>query len=458
MSFQCICKLGLEVHADEKSSSVRQQLEADDVMSASLFVQESSGGSAKEKRIEQVKVSIENAINTCIAKSKLAHQDISEKYHAAVALFDKYIAGKDESATVQIRTAKTLLDTAHVAVAPHFASVLEDLKSKAQDLQSSSDRTAICLIGDHVKEISKHLSTAPTMKRFNETCVAFKRNIVTAGRASVEELKSAGRAGQESTTVHPLVNAAKTVQQLLEQNIATSVYEAKAGIKGSMFVPTSGAMHAEIRKHPFVKKGLKDFSKHLQANDSGQKYMDNPTHVKKMFKILQSAMDVNFFTKLPIPQDSIAHKKMYEPEMFGNKESWFHIGFPAFGALEARYVIAGDLLVIGITVSMVPGETMARKRRHLVDIKSDALKPLVEEHGFIAMIPEQYGVVLPTGFMYILVAVTEVVGLRWNLSADSNDTLRTTTQLSQLLSEFPEMRAASLGYTALQEFLQREKS
>ena len=61
-------------------------------------------------------------------------------------------------------------------------------------------------------------------------------------------------------------------------------------------------------------------------------------------------------------------------------------------------------------------------------------------------------VLIPTGFVVVLLGNEDAIGLRWTLAADQNDRLRVQFGLKQLFDNFPEVRAASTGYAAFLDY------
>ena len=62
-------------------------------------------------------------------------------------------------------------------------------------------------------------------------------------------------------------------------------------------------------------------------------------------------------------------------------------------------------------------------------------------------------IVVPTGFVIVMLATELTHGIRWCLSADKNDALRHGLQLATLLEEFLEARASGTGNSQLNEFM-----
>jgi hypothetical protein len=61
--------------------------------------------------------------------------------------------------------------------------------------------------------------------------------------------------------------------------------------------------------------------------------------------------------------------------------------------------------------------------------------------------------VIPSGFMVVMAASEQCLGLRWGVAGDEGDTFRVAHTLSKLLTASPEMRNPSHGYGQLHEWL-----
>jgi hypothetical protein len=59
-------------------------------------------------------------------------------------------------------------------------------------------------------------------------------------------------------------------------------------------------------------------------------------------------------------------------------------------------------------------------------------------------------VMLPTGWLYIMVFPQDTIGLRWTANADTADDNRVKIMLGHLLKAYPNLRNGSAGY---QQFL-----
>ena len=62
-------------------------------------------------------------------------------------------------------------------------------------------------------------------------------------------------------------------------------------------------------------------------------------------------------------------------------------------------------------------------------------------------------IVIPSGYMVVMAASVECLGIRWGLAGDEGDTIRVGHTLGEFLTAWPEMRNPSHGYGQLHEWL-----
>ena len=92
----------------------------------------------------------------------------------------------------------------------------------------------------------------------------------------------------------------------------------------------------------------------------------------------------------------------------------------------------------------------------MLHIAPDNLAAIVKKGGFVHNLTKGRCVLLPTGFLYVIAADNECVGLRWSVSSDVADTNRARRHLSELIEDFQEMQNPSVGYGQYLEFSMAE--
>ena len=86
----------------------------------------------------------------------------------------------------------------------------------------------------------------------------------------------------------------------------------------------------------------------------------------------------------------------------------------------------------------------------------EQLKELVKnEGGFVMKLTSgcSQGIIIPSGFLAIFNG-HEGVGMRWSLSSDQADRLRSITMIKAMTESFVELRDPSTGLMGLLEYLE----
>ena len=114
----------------------------------------------------------------------------------------------------------------------------------------------------------------------------------------------------------------------------------------------------------------------------------------------------------------------------------------------------GKMVVAGIPYDGVPGEDAKEKRQFLVRNTIDGLRELIQTAGgFLMQLSDVGAIQIPSGFLVIMGATEECIGLRWSLAGDDQDKDRAAHVLGNFLASFPELRNPSHGLYQLHEWL-----
>ena len=136
------------------------------------------------------------------------------------------------------------------------------------------------------------------------------------------------------------------------------------------------------------------------------------------------------------------------------KTPYFSIGFTIYGCMEARYVLGGNLVAVGVSYTAVPGQSLKAKRQALFEMSADDLGDLVKAHGWHLEANAGNCILTPTGCLIMYLCPAQATwGVRWAVASDQADELRVVSQLSTLLDEYPEMKGPTLGYSQVLEHL-----
>ena len=249
--------------------------------------------------------------------------------------------------------------------------------------------------------------------------------------------------------------AVKAAVSSLHNTAGTSVYEAKAGVKAARQQANfnCGGDKDVVTLSPIVKKALKQITLHVKSQSYGVAEPE-PNAMKRFEKILRRVLESQWFNEYEVPEGSWG-TRLKQKTFFGGKHPWFHIGFNAFGAMEARVIIDGERTIGGAALDQALGQTLKDKRRNLIAMSGEQLTELVEKVGFIATFGAGYAIMVPTVFLVFQLATVRCFGLRWTPSADLADTGHSMQQLKMLMDEFLEVRASNTGYIGAYEHFVR---
>ena len=176
---------------------------------------------------------------------------------------------------------------------------------------------------------------------------------------------------------------------------------------------------------------------------------------KKIEKLLRQGFDPAYFMQHPLPADQAWSKMVNGKEIFMAKAPHFHIGLTSFASTEIRFVLEGNLAVMGIPLSSVPGADIREKRTFVFGCKGPDLAALVKsKSGFVAEVGAGHACVIPNGFLVAMCYTDVTIGLRWLLKCDNAEKLRTQAGMEELIQNFPELRSPGSGYTQFLQYLQ----
>ena len=108
---------------------------------------------------------------------------------------------------------------------------------------------------------------------------------------------------------------------------------------------------------------VKQITLHLKSQPYGIAEPE-PNAMKRFEKVLRRVLESQWFNEYEVPEGSWG-TKLKQKTFFGGKHLWFHIGFNAFGAMNARPIIQGEMTVGGVALDQAPGQSLNEKRRNL---------------------------------------------------------------------------------------------
>ena len=121
--------------------------------------------------------------------------------------------------------------------------------------------------------------------------------------------------------------------------------------------------------------------------------------------------------------------------------------------MEARLLLQGELHTFGIPARAIPGKDLREKRLFLTSCAQTDLESLVRTGGFSAAQAAGQVLVVPSGYLMVYIALTDIVGLRWAVGGDHRDSGRVCVMVDDALTSFTELQGADMGWVPFAEYL-----
>lgn len=152
---------------------------------------------------------------------------------------------------------------------------------------------------------------------------------------------------------------------------------------------------------------------------------------------------------------SVENGQVHGHQVFGFNLNHVYCGFTPFCMAEVRMLLCGKLVIAGIPFDGVPGDNAKEKRNTLLRSTIDGMRQIITEApgSFLMQLADVGAIVIPSGYMVVMAASVECLGIRWGLAGDEGDTIRVGHTLGEFLTAWPEMRNPSHGYGQLHEWL-----
>ena len=439
----------------ESDRTLTARLEANDAMAAQAYAEEGMVETGRKKSVTQMRVSVQNSVNTVIGRIDRSTELIDYSYKGAVEEFGKVQVVETDAKDI-LTEAKAELDKTKAAIVAHAAGVKERVKAIRADLASAENCDALELLKTGAQDEINSLLKHETMKAYNFTVATFKRNMTAAKRT--DALPARARAQAEEKEPPRFFVTMGTVLKNLASTTSSSLFEAKAGIRAALFdVDASlkvGAKRGLALDDMAVCKKIKtSLDKALKTQEHVMDRMD-PLAAKKVDKNLNVVLpDKALLQHYAVNLDTAWSHDFLRKRFFATNVPFFHVGYPAYGTSEVRVVISGSLVYAGVKTEAVPGSTLKEQRELLYTASRVELEELIKKDGWITEVEAGQGILVPTGCITMMLCPSVCTfGVTWHTFADQQDKLRAMRQLSQLLDEYSECRVPQTGYMQLLEF------
>ena len=139
--------------------------------------------------------------------------------------------------------------------------------------------------------------------------------------------------------------------------------------------------------------------------------------------------------------ESVAYRA-FEFEFFRYTNLYNGVGLAQYGLPEARMVVSGQMVVIGINAEATKGETLKEKYSDIYNMHIRDLLNLAKQSGFVHVAngdEENTLVLIPHGFIVIELVTSEVVeGLRWSFATSEEHQSKLVELQEPIVQSYPE--------------------
>ena len=249
-------------------------------------------------------------------------------------------------------------------------------------------------------------------------------------------------------------------------NVSTSLFEAKMGHRAARVkakLRKDGApISEEIRKNQYVKTLSKQARTHLTTQTASVHVtviMRDVAKLKRVEKLIREGFDAHCSSKLLLPEEEWADH-VYNPQVYSTTSGFATVFTTNNGTIEARLILAGEEILVGVPYEGCPGTTFRDKRHFIGQLDVDKLATLVTDtKGFCVRLSEAENenlIILPSGFI-LLSGSKGCTSLRWGVASDDRDTARVLAMGERVIASFQEYNNASQPIGRLVHFLTNEK-
>ena len=127
--------------------------------------------------------------------------------------------------------------------------------------------------------------------------------------------------------------------------------------------------------------------------------------------------------------------------------------------IEARLLLSGEEIHVGIPYEAAAGGSFREKRQYLSQLDVDKLaKVVIDTNGFcieLSSREEDNLFVMPSGFI-VLSASRGCTTLRWGVASDERDTARVRNMLARVIESFPEYNNSSQPIGKFANFIDKD--
>ena len=433
--------------------------EADDLMNASM---KKACVGVGAKKLTNLSVNVEKQrLNTKVV-THLEHYAAKLREHEGSFVMQQSQATKMlESPDADItRTAQNLLSEGLQmwrACKDHIDAMIAKMTTWQKEMYAADTVEQVQVVAVLIHNSSKTLNMEAT-KRFREFLVQLCKTQRESGANIARKSAGARLQKEKDERPKPPLWLILMADERDDVNIAQSIFETKAGVRASASGFASIIGFETVLSNGKVKSAIKANRNAIAKGVSSCKtpLVFSVQSWNRFRGILVSSMSADLFTQPSLPRVAWA-SRVVNLEVISTDNTNVEISWGAFGMMENRMVLHGDMTVHGFFDSHIPGDNFSDKRNYLIQTGPQELARLLALGGFRAQFINGIStngdsiLSMPTGFVFIT-ACSECSYVRWSFSGDQGDALRAKVALQHIIDSFPEKKQTA-GYVDYARFL-----
>ena len=408
------------------------------------------------------KISIEAKIKAALERLAERQTQLSKTKTSCEARCDKATQGNAECAE-SAAALKESMEASHALAVTYLNSTYkEGIEKIALQVKEATTAAVVDRLGTDLTEHCKKQNKL-AVHDFTQSARSLMQASQNWGRkqgASATERRTRAARNAVAASKPPLWTHLMDEQDDETINTTTSIYEAKAGVRGALMNVMDMEAYNNIAKQPIVIKATKAAAQALKAGGEAysQEIKGGKQVLRRFEQVLVATVGPDARTKLVTPASAPWAQKVWAAEIIATADNYTQANWAPFGMMTAYMMLKGTATFAGIRTERIEGNTFAEKRSNVLRMEKEELFGRIRDGGWMAKFDSAITseghttIIIPTGF-FILIAADKATMLRWNLSSDATDTARVKYTIKGMMDSFVELHSQDSGYDGFVAFL-----
>lgn len=340
---------------------------------------------------------------------------------------------------------------------------LDELKTQVTQCTSLDDLDEIqkAMTTEQVQKVDTQIKDSKTsLRALRGLCGRISKQVdkLNKASASVAQAQPADLPSNAGSTLTNALNlmvtpiASGELPQFSEFGVARGFSKILPHMPALMTGDIIQKACSDIVKMPYFPKQQEWLHKHMKQH---KKTYSNAAILEKLpakaiADHLDNKLGVGTIIRnaLPIPAEKSCLKSVYELQFYESVQGPVRPQCSPFCTAEARLVLQGCELIVGLRLCEVPGQVLLDKAKHLNDLAPNAFHELVQKVGFEVVLTEGSALVVPAGFLLMVATGSKgCSGLRWGLTLQFGDNIDTDIvqqTIEEMITAYPELTKGPL--------------